>query len=76
LSQTLEQQPAKEGMIMDKLRFKGTWHEVAGKLKKQYGDLTDDDLKYAEGHDEETLGRIEKRIGKSRDEVRKLIANL
>lgn len=61
---------------MDKLRFKGTWHEVAGKLKKQYGDLTDDDLKYSEGQDEELLGRLEKRIGKSRDDVRALIAKL
>jgi hypothetical protein len=32
---------------MDKLRFKGSWNEVKGKLKQKYADLTDDDLTYA-----------------------------
>ena len=55
---------------MDKLRFKGSWNEVKGKLKQKYADLTDDDLTYVEGKDEELLGRLQRRIGRSRDEIR------
>ena len=58
---------------MDKLRFKGSWNEVKGKLKQKYADLTDDDLTYMEGKDEELLGRLQRRIGRSRDEIRREI---
>jgi uncharacterized protein YjbJ (UPF0337 family) len=58
---------------MDKLRFKGSWNEVKGKLKQKYADLTDDDLTYIEGKDEELLGRLQKRLGRSRDEIRREI---
>jgi uncharacterized protein YjbJ (UPF0337 family) len=56
---------------MDKLRFKGSWNEVKGKLKQKYADLTDDDLTYIEGKDDELLGRLQKRLGRSRDEIRR-----
>ena len=58
---------------MNKLTFKGEWNEVKGKLKQQYGQLTDDDLMYAEGKDDELLGRLQKRLGKTKDEIRTLI---
>jgi uncharacterized protein YjbJ (UPF0337 family) len=58
---------------MDKLRFKGSWNEVKGKLKQKYADLTDDDLTYIEGKDDELLGRLQKRLGRSRDEIRREI---
>ena len=58
---------------MDKLRLKGSWNEVKGKLKQKYADLTDDDLTYVEGKDEELLGRLQKRLGRSRDEIRREI---
>lgn len=54
---------------MDKLEFKGTWNEVKGKAKQAYADLTDDDLMYEEGKADETLGKIQKKTGKTRDEV-------
>lgn len=54
---------------MDKLEIKGHWNEMKGKLKKQYGQLTDDDLAYQEGKEEELIGRIQARLGKTRDEV-------
>lgn len=57
---------------MDKLEIKGSWNELKGKLKQAYGDLTDDDLKREEGQDEELFGRIQKRLGKSRDDLRKI----
>jgi uncharacterized protein YjbJ (UPF0337 family) len=58
---------------MDKLRFKGSWNEIKGKLKQQYGNLTDDDLVFAEGKEDELLGRLQKKLGKSKDEVRQMI---
>ncbi|MEI8235056.1 MAG: CsbD family protein [Verrucomicrobiota bacterium] len=61
---------------MNKLTFKGQWNEVQGKLKQKFGNLTDDDLTYSEGKDEELLGRLQKKLGKTRDEIRKLIADL
>ncbi len=54
---------------MDKLEFKGTWTEVKGKIKQAYADLTDDDLKYEEGKDEEMLGKLQQKVGKGRDEL-------
>ena len=54
---------------MDKLQFKGKWTEVKGRLKQKYGMLSDDDLAYEEGREEELVGRIQKRLGKTRDEV-------
>ncbi|MDO8723332.1 MAG: CsbD family protein [Syntrophales bacterium] len=61
---------------MNKLTFNGTWNEVQGKLKKAYADLTDDDLLYAEGKQDELLGRLEKKLGQTKDEIRKMIAGL
>jgi uncharacterized protein YjbJ (UPF0337 family) len=58
---------------MDKLQFKGSWNEMKGKLKQQYGNLTDDDLVFAEGKEDELLGRLQKKLGKSKEEVRQMI---
>ena len=46
-----------------KLELKGNWNEVKGRLKQKYADLTDDDLTYIEGKDDELLGRLQKRRG-------------
>jgi uncharacterized protein YjbJ (UPF0337 family) len=61
---------------MDKLKFKGTWNEAKGKLKQKYADLTDDDLMFAEGKEEEMLGRLQKRTGRSKEVLRKEIEEL
>jgi uncharacterized protein YjbJ (UPF0337 family) len=58
---------------MEKLTIKGTWNELKGKLKQKYGELTDDDLVFAEGKEEELYGRLQKRLGKTKDEIRKEI---
>ena len=60
---------------MNKLQFKGGWNEVKGKLKQKYGQLTDNDLTFAEGKDEELLGRLQQRLGKSKEDLRKEIEN-
>ena len=58
---------------MDDLRIKGNWNEKKGKLKQKWAELTDDDLQYTEGKEDELLGRLQKKTGKSRDEVRRMI---
>ena len=58
---------------MNRLQFKGSWNEVKGKLKQKYAQLTDDDLTYAEGKDDELIGRLQKKLGKSAEEVRKVL---
>jgi uncharacterized protein YjbJ (UPF0337 family) len=57
-------------------KIKGNWNVIKGKLKQQYGDLTDDDLTYAEGKEDELLGRIQKKTGKSKEEVKDFIDKL
>jgi uncharacterized protein YjbJ (UPF0337 family) len=61
---------------MDKLEIKGKWNELKGKLKQSYGDLTDSDLHYEEGKEDELIGRIQQKTGKTRDEVVKMIRSL
>ncbi|HXO98568.1 MAG TPA: CsbD family protein [Chthoniobacterales bacterium] len=61
---------------MNKLQIKGSWNELKGKLKQQYGNLTDDDLVFSEGKEDELLGRLQKKLGKSKDEVRQMIEKL
>lgn len=51
------------------LKLKGNWNQIKGKLKQQYGDLTDDDLSYMEGKEDELIGRIQSRLGMKKDEV-------
>lgn len=61
---------------MDKLELKGGWNELKGKIKQAYGDLTDDDLTHEEGKDDETLGKLQQKTGKTRDELVKWINSL
>jgi uncharacterized protein YjbJ (UPF0337 family) len=58
---------------MNKLGIKGNWNEIKGKLKQKYADLTDDDLMFAEGKEDELYGRLQKRLGKSKEELKKEI---
>ena len=61
---------------MDDLKIKGNWNELKGKLKQKYADLTDDDLTYVEGKEDELFGRLQKKIGKSKDELAGVIKGL
>ena len=58
------------------LKMRGTWNEVKGKIKKQYADITDDDLLYKEGQDDELIGRLQKKTGKTKDQVINWIQSL
>jgi uncharacterized protein YjbJ (UPF0337 family) len=59
---------------MNKLTIKGNWNEISGKLKQKYADLTDDDLLYVEGKEDELLGKLQKKLGKTKEDIQDLIA--
>ena len=61
---------------MTNLQFKGGWNEVKGKLKQKYGQLTDNDLTFADGKEDELLGRLQQKLGKSKEDLRKEIEGL
>ncbi|HLR35884.1 MAG TPA: CsbD family protein [Tissierellales bacterium] len=61
---------------MDNLKWKGRWNQIKGKVKSTYADLTDNDLMYAEGKEEELLGKLQKKTGKSREEVNSWLNSL
>ncbi len=61
---------------MDKLNLKGSWNEVKGKLKQKYAQLTDDDLQFAEGKEDELIGRLQQKLGRTREDVRAEIDKL
>lgn len=57
-------------------KLKGNWNVLKGKLQQQYADLTDDDVLYEEGKENELYGRLQKRLGKTKEEVNELIDHL
>lgn len=61
---------------MNKEEIKGGWNEIKGKLKQKFADLTDDDLMYAEGKKDEMLGKLQKKLGKSKEELEEVMATL
>ena len=54
---------------MNKLEMKGNWNTLKGKLKQKYADLTDDDLLFIEGKEDELLGRLQKKTGRTKEEL-------
>ncbi|MDP1995244.1 MAG: CsbD family protein [Ignavibacteria bacterium] len=61
---------------MDKLNIKGNWNELAGKLKQKFAELTDDDLLFQEGKEEEWIGKLQQKLGKTKEQIHDLIAKL
>jgi uncharacterized protein YjbJ (UPF0337 family) len=61
---------------MNTFTMKGNWNEIAGKLKQQFANLTDDDLLFKQGKEEELLGRLQQKLGKTKSELRKLISKI
>lgn len=71
-----------ENTFTDKLKkmntteLKGNWEEQKGKLKQKFAALTDNDLLFAKGKKEEMLGRIQTKLGKTKEELFKIIGEL
>lgn len=61
---------------MNTTEVKGSWNEQKGKLKQKFAALTDNDLMFKEGRQDEMLGRLQKKLGKTKEELRKIIASL
>lgn len=58
------------------IEIKGNWNETKGKLKQKFAMLTDNDLLLVEGKQEEMLGRLQKKMGKTKEELQKIISEL
>lgn len=58
---------------MNKTEIKGTWNEQKGKLKKKFAVLTDNDLMYEEGQREELLGKLQIKLGKTKEELTSIL---
>ena len=61
---------------MENLELKGNWNEVKGKLKQKYAQLTNDDLMLTKGKEDEMLGRLQRKLGMERAEIRAEIESL
>jgi len=61
---------------MNTTELKGNWEEQKGKLKQKFGQLTDDDLLFAEGKKDEMLGRLQVKLGKTKDDLFKILSDL
>jgi uncharacterized protein YjbJ (UPF0337 family) len=58
---------------MNKLKIQGDWNIAKGKLKQKWGQLTDNDLQYADGQQEELIGRLQKRTGETREAIEEAV---
>jgi uncharacterized protein YjbJ (UPF0337 family) len=58
------------------MELKGTWNETKGKLKQQFAILTENDLLLIEGKQDELIGRLQIKLGKTKDELKKIISEL
>jgi len=61
---------------MNTKELKGNWNELKGKLKQKFAVLTDDDLMFAEGKSEELYGRLQVKLGKTEEELKRIISEL
>jgi len=58
------------------LQMKGSWNEIKAKLKQKYGQLTDDDLAFADGKEDELFGPLPKRLGRTKGQLRAEIQDM
>jgi uncharacterized protein YjbJ (UPF0337 family) len=61
---------------MNQETLKGNWNTIKGKLKQKYGQLTEDDLIYVEGKEDELVGRIQRRTGETKEAIKDYIDSL
>ena len=61
---------------MNDLEMKGNWNETKGKLKEKYAVLTDNDLAYEEGKEDQLIGNLQEKLGKSKKEVKDILRDI
>jgi len=59
--------------MSNNLKLKGNWNELKGKLKAKYGELTDNDLIYAEGQEDQLLGKLQKKTSETKENLKKFL---
>jgi len=58
------------------IELKGNWNEQKGKLKQKFATLTDNDLLFLDGKKDEMLGKLQAKLGKTKEELHKIIGSL
>ncbi|MFZ4464818.1 MAG: CsbD family protein [Bacteroidales bacterium] len=61
---------------MNTTELKGNWNEQKGRLKQRFAILTDNDLMFSEGKKDEMLGRLQIKLGKTKEEIQEIISGL
>lgn len=61
---------------MNSIELKGNWEEQKGKLKQKFAALTDNDLLFTEGKKEEMIGKLQIKLGKTKEEILKIIQSI
>lgn len=61
---------------MNTTEIKGNWNELKGKLKQKYASLTEDDLMYEEGKEDELYGKLQQKLGKTKEELKDIFSGL
>lgn len=57
-------------------KIKGNWNKMKGNLKQKWAELTDDDLMYEEGKEDELVGRIQKKTGETKESINDFIDSM
>ncbi len=61
---------------MNTIELLGNWNTTKGKLKQKFAMLTDDDLLLVEGKQDELVGRLQTKLGKTKEDIHKIISEL
>lgn len=61
---------------MNTTELKGTWNRQKAVLKQKFATLTDNDLMYEEGKKDEMLAKLQIKLGKTKEELRKLMEEM
>ena len=59
--------------MINEQTLKGKWHQISGKLKQQWGKLSDDDVRSFDGNVEQLVGRIQHKTGEARDVIERFL---
>lgn len=55
---------------MNSDQLEGKWKQIKGQFKQKYGEVTNDDVTYAEGKFDDMLGRLQERTGKTKEQIK------
>lgn len=59
---------------MEKAEVKGSWQEQKARLKRKFAVLTDNDMLFEEGNKEEMMGKLQVKLGQTKEELQRILA--